>query len=41
MSGSMFSETLQQIIDTKLNELSKKCAAFEVNRTSILSSIKS
>lgn len=41
MSGSVFSETLQQITDTKLDELSKKRAAFEANKTSTLSSIES
>lgn len=41
MSGSVFSETLQQITDTKLDELSKKRAAFEEDKASTLSSIKS
>ncbi|KAG8163228.1 hypothetical protein KVR01_006525 [Diaporthe batatas] len=41
MSGSVFSETLQQITDTKLDELSKKRAAFEEDKASALSSIKS
>ncbi|KAI3391288.1 hypothetical protein diail_7619 [Diaporthe ilicicola] len=41
MSGSVFSETLQQITDTKLDELSKKRAAFEKNRKSTLSSFES
>ncbi|KAL1873588.1 hypothetical protein Daus18300_003955 [Diaporthe australafricana] len=41
MSGSVFSETLQQITDTKLDELSKKRASFEADKTSTLSSIAS
>lgn len=41
MSGSVFSETLQQITDTKLNELSKKRAAFETDKASTLSSLAS
>lgn len=41
MSGSVFSETLQQITDTKLDELSKKRAAFEENKKVTLSSIQS
>lgn len=41
MSGSVFSETLQQITDTKLEELSKKRAAFEADKASTLSSIAS
>lgn len=41
MSGSVFSETLQQITDTKLDELSKKRAAFEADKASTLSSIQS
>lgn len=41
MSGSVFSETLQQITDTKLDELSKKRAAFEADKASTLSSIES
>lgn len=41
MSGSVFSETLQQITDTKLDELSKKRAAFEADKAATLSSIQS
>ncbi|KAK2597193.1 hypothetical protein N8I77_013054 [Diaporthe amygdali] len=41
MSGSVFSETLQQITDTKLYELSKKRAVFEAKKASTLSSIGS
>lgn len=41
MSGSVFSETLQQITDTKLDELSRKRAAFEADKASTLSSIES
>lgn len=41
MSGSVFSETLQQITDTKLDELSKKRAAFEADKASTLSSTES
>lgn len=41
MSGSVFSETLQQITDTKLDELSKKRGAFEADKTSTLTSIAS
>ncbi|KAF3764204.1 hypothetical protein M406DRAFT_260637 [Cryphonectria parasitica EP155] len=35
MSGSVFSETLQEITSTKLDELSKRRAAFEAARTAI------
>lgn len=41
MSGSVFSETLQQITDTKLDELSKKRATFEADKASTLLSIES
>ncbi|RGP81653.1 hypothetical protein FLONG3_253 [Fusarium longipes] len=39
-SGSVFSETLQEITNTKLQELSKRRSRFEEARTSILSSIE-
>lgn len=39
-SGSVFSETLQEITNTKLDELSKRRAAFEEGRASILASIQ-
>ncbi|RGP73863.1 hypothetical protein FSPOR_1557 [Fusarium sporotrichioides] len=38
-SGSVFSETLQEITNTKLQELSKRRSHFEEAKTSILSSI--
>jgi hypothetical protein len=38
-SGSVFSETLQEITNTKLQELSKRRSRFEEAKTSILSSI--
>ncbi|KAK7967214.1 uncharacterized protein PG986_001491 [Apiospora aurea] len=38
-SGSVFSETLKEITDTKLQELSKRRAAFEEKRSAILSSL--
>ncbi|KAM0548375.1 hypothetical protein ACHAO7_006802 [Fusarium culmorum] len=40
-SGSVFSETLQEITNTKLQELSKRRSHFEEAKTSILSSIDS
>lgn len=39
-SGSVFSETLQEITNTKLQELSKRRSHFEEAKTSILSSIE-
>jgi hypothetical protein len=38
-SGSVFSETLQEITNTKLQELSKRRSRFEEAKSSILSSI--
>lgn len=39
-SGSVFSETLQEITNTKLDELSKRRQAFEEAKTSLLASFK-
>lgn len=39
-SGSVFSETLREITNTKLEELSKRRAAFEENKASILASVE-
>ena len=39
-SGSVFSETLQEITYTKLQELSKRRSSFEEVKRSILSSIE-
>lgn len=39
-SGSVFSETLQEITNTKLQELSKRRSQFEEAKKSILSSIE-
>ncbi|ROV94283.1 hypothetical protein VMCG_08640 [Cytospora schulzeri] len=41
MSGSVFSETLQEITNTKLDELSKRRASFEEAKSSMLSSVQS
>ncbi|KUI70537.1 hypothetical protein VM1G_05736 [Cytospora mali] len=41
MSGSVFSETLQEITTTKLNELSKRRIVFEEAKSSLLSFIQS
>ena len=41
MSGSVFSDTLQEITNTKLDELSKRRGAFEEARSDTLSSIHS
>ncbi|KAK8111745.1 uncharacterized protein PG998_008202 [Apiospora kogelbergensis] len=38
-SGSVFSETLKEITNTKLQELSKRRAAFEAKKSTILSSL--
>lgn len=38
-SGSVFSDTLQEITNTKLDELSKRRASFEKNKTSVLASV--
>lgn len=41
MSGSVFSDTLQEITNIKLDEISKRRTAFEKVKSSILSSIQS
>lgn len=39
-NGSIFSETLQNITDTKLEELSKRRSAFEITKSNILSMLE-
>lgn len=40
MSGSVFSDTLQEITNTKLDELSKRRTSFEEAKTAVLTSIR-